>query len=332
MATWRTPIFAAKMSTVTPACSRSNFIREADRPHSRMAFSADQRRASHIDCMISTRIFGQTGVQTTQLGLGGEGVLRTHDCPKEAAVVIERAIALGIRYFDTAPAYASSMDYYGATLGTRRRDIFLASKTASRSRDGSLQILEDSLRRLRTDHLDLWQLHDLRTQTDLKSIFARDGAIHALDEARSAGLIRFSGLTGHHRPEILLQAMSEYPFDSVLIPLNPADGARLPFAAVLTEARRRGMAVIAMKVLSGGLLIQSGACSARDALTYVWSLPGVSVAIIGCRTPEEVEENVYTAEAFQTMPETNQRELEARCSFGEFTPYKGNRLAPLFPT
>jgi aryl-alcohol dehydrogenase-like predicted oxidoreductase len=272
--------------------------------------------------MIPTRAFGKTGVQVTQLGLGGEGILRTYDRPKEAAAVIERALARGIRYFDTAPAYAGSLDYYGATLGERRQDLFLASKTASRSRDGSLRILDESLARLRTNHLDLWQLHDLRTQTDLKQIFGPNGAIHALDAARAAGRIRFAGLTGHHRPDILLQAMCEYPFDSVLIPLNPADGVRLPFRAVLEEARRRGMAVIAMKVLSAGLLIETGVCSAQDALSYVWSLPGVSVAIVGCTTPEEVEQNVRTAQGFRPLSLSAQRRLEANCAFAGLTPYK----------
>jgi aryl-alcohol dehydrogenase-like predicted oxidoreductase len=120
---------------------------------------------------------GATGREVTIFGLGGEGVLRTHGRQKEAVRVIERALDLGVGYFDTAPAYASSMDYYGACLGERRRDIFLASKTHDRSRSGSLRLLDDSLRRLRTDHLDLWQLHDLRTKDDLAQIFGKGGAL-----------------------------------------------------------------------------------------------------------------------------------------------------------
>src|ERR1044071_3691610 len=127
---------------------------------------------------IPTRALGQTGQAVTIFGLGGEGILRTHGELERAIPVITRALDLGVRYFDTAPAYASSRDYYGAALGERRAGIFLASKTAERSRDGSLRILDDSLRRLRTDHLDLWQLHDLRTQADLDEIFSTHGAIH----------------------------------------------------------------------------------------------------------------------------------------------------------
>src|SRR5258707_12858918 len=113
------------------------------------------------------RLLGRTGQPVTLFGLGGEGILRTHGESKAAVRVIHRALDQGVNYCDTAPAYASSMDYYGAALGERRRDVFLASKTHMRTRDGSLKLLDDSLKRLRTDHLDLWQLHDLRTQDDL---------------------------------------------------------------------------------------------------------------------------------------------------------------------
>jgi aryl-alcohol dehydrogenase-like predicted oxidoreductase len=278
--------------------------------------------------VIPTRPFGRTGVAVTQLGLGGEGILRTRGRREEAVALIETALEEGIRYFDTAPAYAESMDYYGAALGERQPEVFLASKTASRSRDGSLAVLDDSLQRLRTTSLDLWQLHDVQTQTDLKRIFGPRGAIHALDEAREAGAIRFTGLTGHHRPDILLRAMREYAFDAVLIPLNPADHVRLPFADVLAEAHRRGMAVIAMKVLSTGLLVEFELCSAADALRYVWSLAGVSVAIVGCNAPGEVFENAHAARTSRPMMSAERGRLEQACAFSVLTPYKASYSSP----
>src|SRR5215469_10649346 len=139
------------------------------------------------------RALGRTGYEATLFGLGGEGVLRTHGRMSEAVAVIHRALDQGVNYCDTAPAYAGSLDYYGAALGERRGDVFLASKTHDRSRDGSLRLLDDSLRRLRTDHLDLWQLHDLRTLEDIDRIFARGGAIEALIQARDEGRVRFLG-------------------------------------------------------------------------------------------------------------------------------------------
>jgi len=121
-------------------------------------------------------------------------VLRTWGRHREAAAVIHRAVDQGITYCDTAPAYSGSQDYYGAVLRERRREVFLASKTHERSRDGSLRLLDESLRRLRSDHLDLWQLHDLRTMEELDEIFGPGGALQALEEARRDGRARFLGL------------------------------------------------------------------------------------------------------------------------------------------
>lgn len=260
---------------------------------------------------IPRRPLGKTGQTVTLFGLGGEGVLRTHGQAKEAARVIARALDQGVTYCDTAPAYASSMDYYGATLGERRQQIFLASKTHDRTRDGSMKLLDDSLRRLRTDHLDLWQLHDLRTPGDLQRIFAKGGALEAMLQAKSEGRVRFLGLTGHHDPAILLEAMRRFAFDTVLVALNAADMHRLPFiTTVLAEARRQNMGVIAMKTLAAGRLLE--VMSTAEALGYAWSLPGVSLAIVGCSSPEEVDENARAAREFEPFAEERMRELEQR--------------------
>jgi aryl-alcohol dehydrogenase-like predicted oxidoreductase len=262
---------------------------------------------------IPVRPLGPTGREVTLFGLGGEGVLRTFGRLREAVAVIERALDLGVNYFDTAPAYDESRDYLGATLGERRGGIFLASKTHDRTRDGSLRLLDDSLKRLRTDYLDLWQLHDLRTERDLERIFAPGGALEALVEARTAGRVKHLGVTGHHDPAILLEALRRFPFDTVLVALNPADVHRLSFVhTVLPEAARLGMGVIAMKVCAAGKLIGPGRLSIDQALGYVLSLPGVSNAIIGCRTPEEVSDNVRATRAFAPLSAAEMRELERR--------------------
>lgn len=276
------------------------------------------------DAKIPTRALGQTGQHVTIFGLGGEGILRTHGEMARAVPVITRALDLGVTYFDTAPAYASSRDYYGAALGERRKQIFLASKTAERSRDGSLRILEDSLRRLRTDYLDLWQLHDLRTPWDLEEIFSPNGAIHALVQAREEGRVRFLGITGHHDPAMLMEAMRRFDFDTVLVALNCADQTRLSFSrTVLAEAARRKMGVIAMKVYSAGLLVgPQGSCRPDEALRYALSLEGVTLAIIGCHTPEQVEQNVKIAKNFAAMTPEQMRALEARHRSDAWTPYK----------
>jgi aryl-alcohol dehydrogenase-like predicted oxidoreductase len=262
---------------------------------------------------LPRRPLGRTGREVTIFGLGGEGVLRTHGREAEAVRVIHRALDQGVTYCDTAPAYAGSMDYYGAALGERRAGIFLASKTHERSRDGSLRLLDDSLRRLRTDHLDLWQLHDLRTQDDLDRIFGRSGALEALLRAREEGRVRHLGLTGHHDPSILLEAMRRFAFDTVLVSLNAADVHRLSFIkTVLPEAARQGMGVIGMKVCAQGRLLGRGAVTMDEAMGYVLSLPGVSTVIVGCSTPQEVDENARIARAFTPFAESRLRALEAR--------------------
>lgn len=273
---------------------------------------------------LPTHPLGRTGREVTLFGLGGEGVLRTYGQEPEAGKVIQRALDLGVNYFDSAPAYAGCLDYYGAFLGERRSGIFLASKTADRTRDGSLTLLDGTLRRLRTDYLDLWQLHDVRTRAEVKRIFSGDGAIHALLQARAEGRVRHVGITGHHDPAVLVEAMEQFDFDTVLIPLNCADVHRLSFVReVLPAARAKGTGVIAMKVYSAGLLASpASACGAADALRYGLSLDGVACAIVGCRTTVEVEDNARAVSEFTPLPGQRRAELEAQHREKHWTPYK----------
>lgn len=262
---------------------------------------------------LPARPLGRTGRQIGLFGLGGEGVLRTHGRDREAARVIARALDRGVNYCDTAPAYAGSLDYYGATLGERRAHVFLASKTHDRTRDGSLRLIDDMLRRLRTNYLDLWQLHDLREYGELDEIFGKGGALEALLQARREGRVKHLGITGHHDPDILMEAMRRFDFDTVLLALNPADVHRNSFArTVLPEAARRGMGVIAMKTCAQGALLGPRRLSMAECLGYAWSLPGVTHAIVGCSSPEEVDENAALARAFQPFNAERMRALEAR--------------------
>ncbi len=262
---------------------------------------------------IPTRPLGKTGRHVTLFGLGGEGVLRTWGQDQAAARVISQALDQGVAYCDTAPAYAGSLDYYGATLGERRQQIFLSSKTHDRTRAGSLKLLDESLRRARTDHLDLWQLHDLRSLDDLTRIFGKGGALEALVQAKAEGRVKHLGITGHHDPAILLEAMRRFAFDTLLVALNAADVHRLPFiATVVAEAVKQNMGVIAMKVCAQKRILAR--LTMAEALGYVWSIPGVSLAIVGCETPQEVDENAAIARAFQPFGADKMRELEARTS------------------
>ncbi|MCW8131527.1 MAG: aldo/keto reductase [Planctomycetota bacterium] len=261
---------------------------------------------------MPARRLGRTGHDAALFGLGGEGVLRTHGRDREAAAVIARALDQGVNYCDTAPAYAGSMDYYGATLGERRAQVFLASKTHDRTRDGSLRLLDEMLKRLRTDRLDLWQLHDLREMDELDEIFGKGGALEALLRAKEEGRVRWFGITGHHDPAVLMEAMRRYDFDTVLVALNAADVHRDSFRkTVLPEAARRGMGVIAMKTCAQGGLLGPGKLSMGECLGYAWSLPGVTHAIVGCSTPAEVDENAALARSFQPFDDARMKKIEA---------------------
>lgn len=276
-----------------------------------------------VQAPLPRHVFGRTGREVTLFGLGGEGVLRTYGRTAEAVRVIHRALDQGVNYCDTAPAYADSMNYYGAALGERRKEIFLAAKTHDRTRDGALRLLDDTLERIKTDHLDLWQLHDLRTTEQLNTIFGRGGAMAALLEAREQGRVRHLGITGHHDPAILLEAMRRFDFDTVLVALNAADVHALSFiTTVLPEARKRNMGVIAMKVCAQTRMLSR--LTMAEALGYVLSLPGVTNAIVGCSSPAEVDENAAIVRSFVPMGEPQMRELEARTRQEQaaFTYYK----------
>jgi aryl-alcohol dehydrogenase-like predicted oxidoreductase len=263
---------------------------------------------------VGLRPLGRTGVLVEPVSLGGEGILRTWNRAAEAVPVILEALKLGVRYCDTAPAYAGSQDYYGEAFrqapGARDK-IFLASKTHERSRDGSLRLLDQSLKRLGTNRLDLWQLHDLRTKAELDEIFGKGGAIEAVEAAKADGRIRFVGITGHHDPTILVEAMNRYSFDTVLCAINPSDPARSPFlTTVVPEAQKRGMGIIGMKVMAAGQILQDGTATPEELIGYAASY--AHTAIIGCKTRGEVRENLAAGHALRPRTKDELRALEAR--------------------
>jgi aryl-alcohol dehydrogenase-like predicted oxidoreductase len=261
------------------------------------------------------RKLGKTGADVEPVSLGGEGILRTTGRSEEAVPMILEALRLGVRYCDTAPAYQQSQDYYGEAFraaGAGARDkVFLASKTHVRDRDGALRLLDDSLRRLGTDHLDLWQLHDLRDTAELDRIFGKGGAIEAVEKARSDGRVRFVGITGHHDPAILVEAMRRYSVDTVLCAINPSDPRRMPFLqTVVPEARRRGVGVIGMKVMAAGRLLADHAATPEELVRYAASW--ADTVIIGCSSIAEVQGNLAIGRRFRAMSADERTALEAR--------------------
>ena len=263
---------------------------------------------------MPTRPFGRTGHDVRLFSLGGQATLEKPGTHDESIAIINRAIDLGVNYIDTAAAYGQgiSQGYIGEVMATRRGEVFLASKTHNRTRDGSLQLLEQSLTLLKTDHLDLWQLHNVQRDDQVEQIFGKDGAIEALQKARDEKMVRFLGITGHFDPDVLARAIERFPFDAILMALNPADTHRLPFIdTLLPLANRKQMGVIAMKIPARGRLFRDGGVtSMKDALRYVMTLP-VGTVIVGCDTVAQLEENVAVARDFTPMSEGEMARLES---------------------
>jgi len=282
---------------------------------------------------MPTRNLGRTGYSVGIFSLGGQAAIEQPENERVAVPIVERALDLGVNYVDTAARYGGdarwSQRYIGQVMKRRRGEAFLTSKTHDRTRDGSLKLLEESLKLLQTDHLDLWQIHNLARKEELDQIFAPDGAVKALLEAKERGLVRFIGVTGHAEPEVLMEAIRRVPFDTILLALNAADRHHLSFSEkLLPLAVEKEMGIIGMKIPARGRLLSGwvppadakarrpsdkgpGTIDMREALRYVLSHP-VSTVIIGCDTVAQVEENVALARGFNPLSPAQMAELEAR--------------------
>jgi len=253
---------------------------------------------------LPTRPLGRTGIDITVFSLGGVKYNQLHDA--EAAAVVGRAIDLGVNYIDTAHGYKDSERKIGLVTADRRDEVFLATKTPQRSRDGAMRAVEESLKRLRTDRVDVVQIHDLYTEQQLAEITGPNGALKAFEALRDAGAVRFIGVTGHRRPEVLTQAMREYPFDTLLVSVGPMQRTVRPFYhTVMPVARQRGVGVIGMKVVAAGLLREH----AEASLRFVATLPGVASALVGVDSVEQLERNVAVVRDLQPLSDAERDAL-----------------------
>ncbi|MBM3984270.1 MAG: aldo/keto reductase, partial [Planctomycetes bacterium] len=255
--------------------------------------------------LLPRRPLGSTGVSLPILGLGG---FHLGACADEAAAraLLETALAEGVTLLDNAESYQDGRaeEWMGAGLAAlgARDQVFLMTKTFKpdgRSAESAARDLEASLRRLRTDRLDLWQLHSVQSVEDVDRAFAPGGAMEFIRAQKAAGSVRFTGVTGHANPAANLRALEWWDrgltFDVMQMPINPLDALQLSFQErVLPELRRRGLGVLAMKTSASGALLREGLCSIDECLRYVWGLP-VDVAIVGQETPEQVRQNAALA-------------------------------------
>jgi predicted aldo/keto reductase-like oxidoreductase len=299
--------------------SRRDFLKQAT------VFSAaalgpsgvPQAPTSTTASLVPRRAFGRTGVQVSALGLGGYH-LGSAANQQEANEIVAQALDAGVDFFDNAWEYhdGESEQRLGRALAGKRDQAFLMTKvcTHGRSRQLAMQMLEESLRRLRTDHIDLWQIHEVIYESDPALIFAPGGAAEALTAAKQQGKVRFVGFTGHKSPAIHLAMLRhDFPFDSVQMPLNCFDATFRSFETdVLPEVNRRGMAGLGMKSLGGsGELVINGGVTAAEGLRYAMSLP-VATTISGIDSVEVLLQNLAVARGFTPMAPDEMRDLRNR--------------------
>ncbi len=284
---------------------------------------------------MPTRNLGKTGYKVGIFSLGGQAALEHPNNFDAAVPIIERALDLGVNYIDTSSIYGGpdrwSEQYVGRVMKSRRQEAFLATKTKERTRDGSMRMIEKSLQLLNTDHVDLWQLHDIGLSEDVDAVFAKGGAMEALLEMKQQKVVRYLGVTGHYRPEALMDAINRYPFDTILMAINAADAHIHSFSEhLLPLAVEKQMGIIGMKVPARGRLLASwnppsleqqqhswegsaiatrpGVMNMRQAVYFTLSHP-VSTVIIGCDNIAQLEENVQIARDFTPLNQAQMASL-----------------------
>jgi uncharacterized protein len=287
---------ASSAAMVLPGCA-----------HAGSAMSGAGSTAS-VHQAIPRRALGKTGAQVSILGIGGSHLGDVRD-PSEADRIVHEAIGSGIDFFDNAWEYhdGRSEEVLGRALqGGKRRQVFLMTKvcTHGQKADVAMRMLDDSLRRLGTDHLDLWQIHECIYDNDPDRHFAPDGVTLALDKAKQQGKTRFVGFTGHKHPSIHLKMLEHgYPFDTAQMPLNCFDATFRSFEGnVVPRLVERGIAPIGMKSLTGaGDPVRKGVVTVDEALRYAMSVPGVATTVTGVDSLDVLRQNIAIARGFQPM-------------------------------
>jgi len=268
---------------------------------------------------IPQRPLGRTGIKVSALGLGGHhlGDLKTVE---EAVRLVHEAIDGGITFYDNCWEYwnGRAEDWLGRALKGRRDQVVLMTKvcTHGRGADLAMKMLDESLRRLQTDHLDLWQIHGVCFDNEPELSYAKGGVLEALDRARQQGKTRFVGFTGHKDPSIHLDMIRRgYPFDTVQMPLNCLDASFRSFeTSVLPELKKRGIAALAMKSMGGtATAVKSGLVKAEEMLRYTMSLP-VATTIAGMDSLDVLRQNLRVARGFTPMSDAQMQALRDRCA------------------
>lgn len=296
--------------------SRREFVKSA----AGLSLAAGAAAAAAGD--IPKRKLGKTGLEVTIVGLGGARVGNVRD-EAQALRTIRHCYEVGVNYFDSAAAgaYGLSQTRYGIALeGVPRDKIIYGTKTRHRTSAHSELDLNQSLSNLKTDYLDLYQVHNVMHLEDIDFVFGPRGLMEMIRKAKQAGKIRHVGFTGHMDPRVLVKMMNAYDWDTILMPLSVTDGANRELSferTTLPGAVEKGLGVMAMKTTGIGVLHKQGISSLEQNLNYVWSLP-ISTAILGCETTAEVDADVALAKAHRKLDKRQMSDLRKKWSQADF--------------
>lgn len=302
------------MNTPTPSAEATSRTASLAGAMGAALAAAPSVRSADAPGGIARRPFGRTGVAVSILGLGGWHIGIQKD-PAESHRLIRTALDAGVNFLDNSNDYndGQSEIRMGEALQGRRDEVFLMTKHNYRDKRHALLDLETSLRRLRTDHLDLWQFHSIERQEDPDWIFAPHGAIEAAELARKQGKVRFIGFTGHKSPDYHLKMLTKpFAWDAIQMPLNVMDPHFGSFERlVLPEAVRRQLGIVGMKPMAFQNAPKSGVISSVECLHYAMSLP-VSVTLTGCETFERLETALTAARSFKPLDAASLQALRER--------------------
>ena len=285
-------------------------------------------RAAESSGGMPMRSFGKTGVKVSQLGLGGWhiGIQKERS---ESHRLIRMAMDHGVNFLDNSIDYNEGQSELrmGEAIKGRRDQVFLMTKHNFRDKKSARRDLEISLKRLQTDHLDLWQFHSIERAEDPDWIFEKNGAIEAAELAKKQGKTRFIGFTGHKNPEFHLKMLAKpYAWDAIQMPLNALDPHFRSFERlVLPEAVKRNLGIVGMKPMAFQNAPKTGAITSTECLHYAMSLP-VSVTITGCETEERLRTALEAVRTFKPLSETAMQSVRDRLrpfvKEGQGEPYK----------
>jgi aryl-alcohol dehydrogenase-like predicted oxidoreductase len=316
---------AAAVALQSPAAHAQEIHPEANVPVRALPnpiipnFQGEYGSPSMPNFQVPKRPMGSTGLQVSILGMGGyhlgaalsQGIVNN---------MVGKALDHGINIFDSAWEYqgGAGEERLGIALKGKRDQAILVTGvcTYGRKSDIAMRMLEDSLVRLQTDHVDVWQVHDVIYYNDPELSYQADGVLDALTAARQQGKARFVGFTGHKNPSIHLEMLGRgFHFDTVQMPINPFDPSFRSFErSVLPAAVKKGMAVLSIKSMSGsGESIVRGALTPTEALCYAMSVPGVSTTVSGMNSVEVLDQNLEILRNFKPLAEEQMAALREHC-------------------